>query len=185
MKKVLVLLLIALLALAGYVAAGPFLAIRGIRAALERRDVAALDEHVDFAAVRASLRAQIEDAIARHAGPDAQADPFAAFGLKLASTAAGSLADAVATPAGIAAVLEGRSVLRRLGGGGSRDARAGVGHERWLDDLHYRYESPSRFTATVRNADGEPVVFVFGRDGLRWTLVDVRLPPGLLDGRSR
>ncbi|MGK9518003.1 DUF2939 domain-containing protein, partial [Salmonella enterica subsp. enterica] len=63
MKKVLVLLLIALLALAGYVAAGPFLAIRGIRAALERRDVAALDEHVDFAAVRASLRAQIEDAI--------------------------------------------------------------------------------------------------------------------------
>lgn len=185
MRTLLVLLATALLAVTGFIAAGPFLAIHGIREALERRDVAALDEHVDFPAVRASLRAQIEDAIARRAGPEAQADPLAALGLKLASAAAGSLADTLATPAGIAAVLEGRSVLRRLGSGASRDAFADVQPERWLDYLHYRFESPSRFVASVRNADGHPVEFVLTRDGLRWKVTDVRLPSQLLGTPSR
>ena len=39
-----------------------------------------------------------------------------------------------------------------------------------------RYESPSRFTATVLDEDGKPMVFVFKRNGLRWKLADIRLP---------
>lgn len=176
MKKLLALLLIALLALLGYVAAGPFIAIHGIRTAIEQRDVGALDRYVDFPAVRTGLRAQVEDAIARRAGADAHDHPLAALGLKLASGAAGTVADLVATPVGIAAVLEGRSVLRRFAAGDRADPFAGAQPERWMDDLAYRYESPSRFTATVRNPDGHPVVFVLTRDGLRWKVTEVRVP---------
>ena len=51
-----------------------------------------------------------------------------------------------------------------------------------LRDASYRFESPSRFTATVRNADGDPVVFVLTRDGLRWKLTDIQLPLAALIG---
>ena len=45
-----------------------------------------------------------------------------------------------------------------------------------LENAEYRFQSPSRFTATVRNADGDPVVFVLTRQGLAWKVSDVRLP---------
>jgi hypothetical protein len=55
-----------------------------------------------------------------------------------------------------------------------------------LAGASYRYESASRFIATVQNADGAPVVFVFSRDGLRWKLTDVRLPiDALIGGLTR
>lgn len=176
MKKWLALALVVLLAVMGYGIAGPFLAMQGIRAAVEERDMAALDRHVDFPAVRRSLRLQIEDTLARRAGADGQEGLLEAIGLKAASMAASTAADAVASPAGIAAVLEGRSVVRRIAGGGSRDAFADVEPEQLLDDAEYGFESPSRFTATVRNADGHPVVFVLTRQGLRWRVTDVRVP---------
>ncbi|MEE7561224.1 hypothetical protein HH299_17155, partial [Xanthomonas sp. Kuri4-2] len=45
-----------------------------------------------------------------------------------------------------------------------------------LEGAEHRYESSSRFTATVRTAGGDPIVFVLTRDGLRWRLSDIRLP---------
>jgi hypothetical protein len=45
-----------------------------------------------------------------------------------------------------------------------------------LKYAEHRYESLSRFTATAHDEDGNPVVFVFTRQGLRWKLTDIRLP---------
>jgi len=41
-----------------------------------------------------------------------------------------------------------------------------------------RYESASRFTATIHDDHGKPIVFVLRRTGLRWRLADIRLPLG-------
>lgn len=178
MKKWIALLVVALLGLLGWVAAGPFLTVNAIREAIAAEDTAALQEHVDFVAVRSSLRAQVEDTIARKAGVDAQRNPFGALALGLANTAAGGIVDALATPAGIGAVLQGRGLFHRLSGGGVRDDDT-YAHQPPPDplrDAKYRFESPSRFTATVLTADGDPVVFVLRREGLRWKLADIRLP---------
>jgi len=178
MKKWIALLVVALLALAGWIAAGPFLTINAIREAVAREDTAELARHVDFVAVRRSLRAQVEDTLARKAGLDTQDNPLGAFALGLANQAAGGIVDVLATPAGIGAILQGRGLLHRLSGGGvdPGDGLAHVPPPDPLKDASYRFESPSRFSATVRNADGDPVVFVLTRDGLRWTLTDIRLP---------
>ncbi|MDR0182266.1 DUF2939 domain-containing protein [Lysobacter arvi] len=184
MKKWIALLVVVLLALAGWIAAGPFLAMNSIREAVAKEDTAELARHVDFVAVRRSLRAQVEDTLARKAGIDAQNNPLGAFALGLANQAVGGIVDALATPAGIGAVLQGRGLLHRLTGGGI-DPDDGLAHAPPPDplrDASYRFESPSRFTATVRNADGDPVVFVLTRDGLRWTLTDIRLPLQALIG---
>lgn len=183
MKKLVVaLVLLVVLALAA-VAAGPFVAVRGIRNAVEAQDTAALARHVDFPTLRANLKAQVEDQIARRAGPDAQANLFGALALRLAGSVTGGIVDAMVTPAGIGALIEGRGLWHRASGGGvtAEDAYAHRSPDDVLKDARYGFESTSRFTATVPSADGPPLVFVLTRDGLTWRLTDIRLPLGAAD----
>ena len=165
-------LLIALLA---WVAAGPWIAIHGIRTAIRAQDTAALERWVDFPALRVNLKAHVEDAIARRAGEGVQANPFGAIGIRVASGIAGGAVDALATPMGIAAVLEGRNTwMRAIGRIEDGDT---YGPPKAYDPFHdakQRYESTSRFTVTTHDAQGEPLVFVLQRQGLRWRLVDIR-----------
>jgi len=175
MKKWIALLLAGILALAGYVVAGPYITVRHIRAAAQAQDAAALSEQVDFPALRASLKAQLQDRMLRKIGPEAQANPFAAFGMTIANGLAGAGVDAMVTPAGLGALMEGHKIWKRAGDGvASRDPASPATDP--LQDARYRYESLSRFTATVVNREGEPVVFVMTRHGLRWKLSDIRLP---------
>jgi hypothetical protein len=177
MKKWIALAVIAVLALVGWVAAGPFMTINAIRTAIQAQDAAAIAEHVDFPAVRSSLKAQAEDYIARRAGPEAQASLLGSIALRLASGATSGVVDAAATPAGLAVLLEGRNFWHRLDGSRDGDSTYTPSLPRDpLEGAEYRFDSTSRFTATVRNADGDPVVFVLTRQGLKWKVSDVRLP---------
>lgn len=179
MKKWIALALVLLLALAGYVAAGPYLAIHGIRTALAEQDTGRLQRHVDFAALRVNLRAQAEDYLARQAGPEVGGNLFGAAALSVANRVLGRGVDTLVTPMGIAAILQGRSTWKRAVGetvGGDTYAPAVPPDP--LKEARHRYESLSRFTATVPDAEGQPVVFVFSRQGLRWRLTDIRLPLG-------
>lgn len=185
MKKLLVLLLLAALAFAGYIAAGPFIALHAIRDDVRRGDMRGLEEHVDFALVRSSVRAQLEDYVARRMAEPDLPDAFRAVGTQVTQGVTGGIVDLLVTPAGIGAVLQGRSIVRRVMGlppesSGSGEPQAGTFDP--LANARYRYESTSRFTATVQNADGAPVVFVFSREGLRWRMTDVRLPIDALVG---
>ena len=177
MKKWIALVAVLMLALGSYVAAGPYLAINGIRAALAEQDTGKLERHVDFPALRVSIRAQVEDAIARRVGSDMQSNIFGAIALSIASNVMGTGVDTMVTPLGIGALLQGRSMWKQS----IRDTIDGdtYGKPVPADPLKsavHHYESPSRFTATIQNEAGQPVVFVFKRKGLSWKLADVRLP---------
>jgi hypothetical protein len=175
MKKWIALFFVVLLALGGYVAAGPYLTVRAIRAAVVADDAAALSREVDFPALRSSLKAQLADRLVHAAGADVQASPFGAIGLSIAGSVVGGAVDAMVTPLGIGALMEGHRTWKyvRPGDPGA-DAQAPSVEP--LHDARYRYESLSRFTATVAARDGDPVVFVISRKGLRWRLSDIRLP---------
>lgn len=177
MKKWLLPPLLLLLALATYVVAGPWLAIRGIGQAIERQDTGRLSRHVDFPNLRVNMKAQLGDYVVRRAGPEMQSSLLGTVALSLAGNLAGAGVDTLVTPAGIAALLQGRTLWKRASGdtvGG--DTYAPTTPARPLKDAEHHYESPSRFTATVHTADGSPVVFVLSRQGLRWRLTDIRLP---------
>lgn len=178
MNRWLALILAAILALLGYVAAGPWLAINALRGAVEQQDSAALARHVDFPTLRGNLKAQLDDYVLRQAGPDMQSNPFGAIALRLAGGLSGGAVDALLTPAGIGAVMEGRNLWQRGSGAGidRNDSYAHTAPPDPLKDARYRYESTSRFTATVADNSGDPVVFVLSRDRLRWRLSDIRLP---------
>lgn len=173
LKRWIVLVLAVLVVLGAYVAAGPYLTVRAIRGAVEAQDAAALARQVDFPALRASLKTQLSDRLVRKAGPELQSNPFAAVGLTIAESLVGGGVDAMVTPIGLSALMEGHKTWRRFEDGVATPAPAADP----LHDAHYAYHSPSRFTATVLDDEGDPIVFVMTRDGLRWTLSDIRLPP--------
>ena len=177
MKKWIALVLVLLLALGSYVAAGPYMAINGIRAALAEQDTGKLERHVDFPALRVSIRAQVEDSLARRAGSDMQSNIFGAIALSIASNVVGTGVDTMVTPLGIGALLQGRSMWKQsIGETVDGDTYGKPVPADPLKTATHHYESPSRFTATIQNEAGQPVVFVFKRKGLSWKLADVRLP---------
>ena len=179
MKKWLVLGALLLVSLLAYVAAGPYLAINGIRTALAAQDVAALERHVDFPTLRLNMKAHVEDYIASKGGGMAESGgPLGAIGLQIAGSLGNTAVDTMVTPLGIGALLQGRSMWMRASGqtvdgdtyGDARPADP-------LQDAITHYESASRFTATVRDERGQPIVVVFQRQGLRWRLVDIQFVP--------
>ena len=180
MKKWLALLVVVAVLLFGYLAAGPFLAYNAIRTAVQAHDTAELAEHVDFPVLRRNLKLQIDDYVVRKAGADVQSSLLGAFAVRIASGDAGGMVDTMVTPAGIGALIEGRTIWHRASGGGVTDnTYENAPPPDRLREASYGFESLSRFTATVEDEDGDPLTFVLSREGLRWKLTDIRLP---LDG---
>lgn len=206
MKKLLLVVVLVALALVAYVAAGPYLTLRAMGRAIEARDSSALSKHVDFPAVQASLRAQVEDAIARRIGASRQDSIWEGLGLQVANTLAGGAVEAIATPAGLAALMQSGEVWDRLGAltGANPDAgprgsaspaltrdgapppavstpapsaSAQSGPSHPLANAQHRYESSSRFVAVVQDSQGRPITLVLTRHGLTWKLSDIRLQP--------
>ena len=175
-------LVFALLGLFGFlllvqVATGPYRTLAAIRTAVIEEDAGALADQVDFPALRASLKAQLEDRLARRYGAGANDSLFGMVAIGVAGAAADGAVELMVTPLGLGALMQGRSMWR-----GARDAfdppvhAPGDPRSAPLRDPEHRFESASRFTATVRDRDGRPVVFVLTRPGLAWKLRDIRLP---------
>ncbi len=178
-KTALLVVVIAALGLAGWIVAGPYLAIRGIQQAMETRDVGKLAPHVDYPALRANLRARIEDRIAREIGRRFGAPAGGGLAAGVAGALSDNAVDAMVSPMGIAVLLQGHALKQRVTGNVDPDGGATAAPMPYdpLKDAKTSFQSPSRFVATVQSADGKPVDFVFERQGLRWRLTDITLPP--------
>ena len=177
MKKLLLLLGLVVVLLAGWLVSGPYLTLRGLAGAIEQRDTSQLDRYVDFPMLRANLRAQLDDYVVRRAGPDVQSNLVGALLLTAGQKLSGTAVDAMVTPAGIGALMEGHTLWKRASNDlESNDAYAAPRAARPLQGATHRFESTSRFTATTHTAKGAPVVFVLQRQGLRWKLVNIELP---------
>lgn len=177
MKKLLLLLGLVVVLLAGWLVSGPYLTLRGLAGAIEQRDTSQLDRYVDFPMLRANLRAQLDDYVVRRAGPDVQSNLVGALLLTAGQKLSGTAVDAMVTPAGIGALMEGHTLWKRVSNDlESNDAYAAPRAARPLQGATHRFESTSRFTATTHTAQGAPVVFVLQRQGFRWKLVNIELP---------
>ncbi len=178
MRKWFFLATAVLVLLLGYVVAGPWLAIHGIHRAIEQRELGRLERYVDFPALRVNLRARVDDQLAR-VTDDFGDGVFGDVARDLLGNLGGSAIEGLVSPSGIAFLLAGRSLTRRVTGDGPDVDSEGrpAGYEP-LKDAETRFESASRLTATTTDTAGRPMVFVFQRQGLQWRLVDIRLPPG-------
>ena len=163
-----------LLVLLAFVAAGPWLAINGIRNVVASGDYGELWRFVDFDRLRENVRPQIQARIAggiiERAGPGSTSGAIAGVTDLISKPAI----DAMVSPVGVATLLRGTALVRQVTGDKDAD-----GNARAIDPLEgakTAYVSPSLFTATVQNAEGQPVVFEFSRTGLSWKLTGIDLP---------
>ena len=116
LRRILIAAVVASLLLLAWVAAGPWLAIRGIEQAIEKRDTAKLERYVDFPRLRANLKAQIDDRIVRAAGGSVAGNLLGAAALALTGNATRLAVETIATPLGIGALLQGHVLWQRASG---------------------------------------------------------------------
>ena len=178
MRRWLILAVLLAASLLAWVAAGPWFTMHAIGKAVREENHAALARHIDFPPLRASLKDQLGDRLARRVGVEHQTGLLGALGMTVANELAGGGVDLMVTPYGLGALMEGRKVWNRARGlpPPRTEAGAAARPDPWRN-ARRRYESTSRFTITVPDEDGAPLVFVLTRKGLRWKLSDIRLPP--------
>jgi hypothetical protein len=149
----------------------PYMAVNKLQAAAERGDTQALNEMVDFPALRTSIRTEIQSATAR--GIQKDGGVFAAIGSAAAGFVVGPVVDAAVTPEGIGLLMKGQGP-KRAGEEGSDDG------DNWRDDVKIsrRWEASDKFLIRYsdRASGDERITLVMRRDGLRWKLTGIRFP---------
>jgi hypothetical protein len=175
MKKWIAAALVLVLILAAIYFGSPLYAARSLRNAALTGDSDAIAARVDFPAVRKGLKRQfgpvVEARVRRDLGMDDGV--LAPFAMMVLPRLVDKALDAFVTPEAIAALMRGRKP-------GDRDRReADPDLERkaeYLDLDHFRVG----LRDARRNQDGAS--FLFERRGFAsWKLVEVGLPPRLLD----
>ena len=163
-----------LVLLLGYVVATPYIAVAQMQAAAEARDGQALSEYIDFVAVRESLNTQLTamlaDQMAQSTDDDAMGLLGAAFGNKIIEL----LLDAIVTPEGLVALLNGDSMTDVL------DQEASVSATPANTSVSMGYQSLDTFGVTITNTDTQSATtLLLKRDGLNWRLSEILLPQEL------
>lgn len=175
------LILIAVLAAVVSFFAAPAVAFFGIRSAAEASDVAGLARLIDFAAVRQSLRPQLDGNPAASApAPTFMEDPIGAVRRQIeqATTAPAPDVEAYLTPAALAALTrgEGRYASQREIGPQSAPDTTNTGGPLPKPV----YWGMNRARMSVADEGGSETIFTFERKGaFEWKLVHVGLPDGV------
>jgi hypothetical protein len=186
----------AALALAALYASGPYWTLHALRAALREGDAAELVRRLDLERAQASVQAQLEPMLAQAAAvaptPGTPQAVFGWVGPAIAQPLAPTLLAWVFTPAGIAefARREGEPLRELLAmavapppadRADASDPRAALHPDTWLDAVEAQgFCGPARFCVSV----GSGWSFELAPLGLRWRVVQIGLPPGLLERRA-
>ena len=148
----------------------PFMAVDRLEAAAEAGDSQALNEMVDFPALRTSIKSEIQGSVAR--GIQRDGGPFAALGSAVTGMIVDPVVNAAVTPEGISLLMKGRSP------GDGDDS--GEDDEKWRErtKITRRWEASDRFVIRYsdRESGDERISLVMRRDGLDWRLSGIRFP---------
>ena len=165
--------LLAAVAVAGWWFASPTWTLRQMRAAADAHDAARLSAYIDYPALRADLKGELNQAMAREMARNREVDvsPFAAA---LAAAFAGPMIDALVTPERLEAMFAQRAAA---GPGVPRTtlSRSGVAlpSAKRSDPVRVEREGFDRFRLVTGKAEG---AMLFRRVGFGWKLVGVDLP---------
>lgn len=158
--------------------ASPYLTLQQMRTAAAERDAGKLARHVDFEALKASLKAGVQARlIGDERNAQGQPPPANVMGAAVAGALLGPMVDTLITPDSLARMLQGQSpATAALPQVGAPTAPTTAAEPL---DTRMGYESPNRFVYSVtKQGSGEEAIhLVLRRDGLlAWKLAELRLP---------
>lgn len=152
--------------------ASPYVTLHQIKTALAERDAAALASHVDFPALRESVKAQMNGAMADSVeAAGASGNPFAAMGQAVAGAMLGKVVDAMVSPAGVVAMVN-QSALGRASDGRAGDAMSVSAPGKSRQDYSAGYTGWDKFSIRASAQDQDRGgALVLRRHGLwNWKL---------------
>ncbi|MBB5424522.1 hypothetical protein QF000_007012 [Paraburkholderia atlantica] len=182
------LIVVIVIAALGFIYASPYLAVNNLKRAADARDVQAVNQYVDFPALRDSLKQQVGAMLTRRLEADA-GNKMATIGAVIGVTLIGPLVDAYATPDGVAALLNGMPPRGTPGEQPSAPPAAG-GEAPTAGDTATQasapppgrqstagYRSLNEFVVTYRRGEGNAnYSAIFRREGLvTWKLAAINL----------
>jgi hypothetical protein len=172
MKK-LPLFSLALCVAAAWLYFTPYMAVNKLQAAAERGDAEALNEMVDFPALRTSIKSNVQGAVSR--GIQKEGGVFAALGAAATGMIVDPVVNAAVTPQGISMLMKGGTPGdRKRNDDGEDDGKS------WRDDVKIgrHWEAADKFVVQYRDRDSgdQRIALIMHREGLRWRLSGVRFP---------
>lgn len=161
------LLLLLVLGIGGWLWGSPYVTVWEVKRAADSGRFGTISAHVDYSAVRESLKRQLRTRLSE----GAPTGDVGRFGSILARQLSDPFVDAAVSPEGMRAIFAS-TAMARSDDPGTGDAAASTRH------MRVRREAFDRFILTTGDpADG---VFVFRlQGGLHWRLVEIRLPRDL------
>jgi hypothetical protein len=179
-----------LLAFAVWVFFAPHLTLRSMQSAAEAGDVEALSRHVDYPALRESVKQQLSKELGAQIATIAGGSALGRFGAKIAGVLGNNgldqAVDVMVRPEALSALFAGRDLANQYdllpSGGGQTDAQAPIADTSKppasetapsfnTSDLrtHIGYESWDRFAVNVQEPNtGRQVKLILTRDKLLW-----------------
>ncbi len=172
MKKVVWPIVIILVLVVGYVAAGPYLTVSAIKSGIVEQDSEKLSENIEFPTLRQNLKEQLNAAMMKNAATELKDNPFAALAAGLATKMVDGIVDSFVTPSGLAAIMEGKKPSKNDG----TEITTPPKKDDLFKNARFSYDSISQFSIWVPNDKGEEARFVLRRDGFSWKLVNLFIP---------
>lgn len=177
MKKIFLMLILVLVAVCGYVVAGPYIAVSAIKTGIAENDAEALERHIDFPVLRQNIKAQLTAAMAKEAEQTESGNFFSALMHGIKAKLVEGMVDSFVTPQGLANAMEGKKTVSAGESAAEAPAADSSAAEKTdlFKDARFSYDSFNNFSIWVPNENGTETRFVLKRMGLSWKLVDVVL----------
>jgi hypothetical protein len=175
LKKITIAAAVAAAALAATAYASPYYALHQIKAALAERNAEALAEHVDFPALRASVKTQLEASMARSIAATAGSDnPLAALGQSIASAMLGKMVDTMVSPAGVVALVNKSAVSPQADANTNADAPADGARKK--AEYSAGYAGVNTFVVRAKDGNAQEGALVLLRHGVwGWKLSSIEI----------
>jgi hypothetical protein len=177
LKKITIAASAAVIAFAASAYASPYYALHQIKTALAERNAEALATHVDFPALRASVKAQLEASMARSIEATAgSGNPLAVLGQSIASAMLGKMVDTMVSPAGVVALVNKSAVSPQAGAEGDADAAAPADGAQKKAGYTAGYAGVNTFVVRTREGRSEDGALVLQRHGVwDWKLSSIEI----------
>jgi len=175
LKKITIAAAVAAAALAVTAYASPYYALHQIKAALAERNADALAEHVDFPALRASVKTQLEAGMARSIAATAGSDnPLAALGQSIASAMLGKMVDTMVSPAGVVALVNKSAISPQADANTNADTPADGAQKK--AGYSAGYAGVNTFVVRAKNGNAQDGALVLLRHGVwGWKLSSIEI----------
>ncbi|MGB8702501.1 MAG: DUF2939 domain-containing protein, partial [Thermosynechococcaceae cyanobacterium] len=128
----------------GWLYAGPYITLYQMYQAINQQNALKISEHVDFPALRESVKSNLSAVVTKESAQQGNAI-LGLLGAALGSLVASPVIDAVVTPEGVAALLQGQQL--QLDGAQDRPRFSKEAHP---VEVQSRYESFNQFSVSVK-----------------------------------